>query len=266
MAKTALAPAGANLPATDDAFSLFEGYGTGFENVTSRDLLIPRMTILQGLSPQVTQGKSEYDKDAKVGMIYDVGLKQGFPEGIQIIPVHYSKAFLEWAPRSSGKGLVQIHEDESILDRTERDEKNRSVLPNGNYIAETSQFFVLNLTADGRKSFIPLSSTQLKKARFLLTLAQSERITRQDGSSFTPPLFYRSYNLTTVPESNNEGTWMGWKIERGPAVTELDNWKSLVEEIKTFREQLKSGAAKGDLSSVEAESASSNRHDDEIPF
>src|SRR5690606_19497908 len=155
---------------------------------------------------------------ARVGMIYDVGLQEGFEEGVQILPVHYTKAWLEWAPRASGKGLVNIHESADILDKTERDDKNRPVLKNGNYIAETAQFYVMTLTADGRKSFIPMTSTQLKKARRLLTLATSEKLDRGDGVMFTPPLFYRTYHLTTVPESNNEGNWMGWKIERGPAI------------------------------------------------
>lgn len=254
---TELAPAGKNsLSTTDDDLSIFDGSGTGFENVTVKDLLIPRMTILQGLSPQVTQGKSEFDPNARVGMIYDVGLQEGFPEGIQIIPVHYDKAWLEWAPRSSGKGLVNIHESESILEQAAQNDKKQWMMPNGNYIAETAQFYVLNMGANGRKSFIPMASTQLKKARRLMTLATSELVTRGDGTTFTPPLFYRTYNLTTVPESNNEGNWMGWKIERGPVVTELDGWKDIVESIKKFREQIRSGSVRGDLTGTENETPS----------
>lgn len=235
-------------------YSEFDGFGTGYENVTANDLLIPRLTIIQGLSPQVTQGKPEFDPNARVGMIYDVGLQEGFPEGVQIVALHYAKAYLEWAPRSTGKGLIEIHEDADILDNTERDEKNRNVLPNGNYIAETAQFYILNLTANRRKSFIPMTSTQLKKSRRLLTLAQSERLTRPDGTEFVPPLFYRTYNLTTVPESNAEGNWMGWKIERGPALSEIDNFKQIITEIKEFRESIVKGEVRGDLSGVDTES------------
>jgi len=78
-----------------------------------------------------------------------------------------------------------------------------------------------------------MASTQLKKARRLLTLSTSEKIRRSDGTEFTPPLYYRAYDLTTVPESNAEGSWMGWHIERGPSLPDLDNWKALLEEIKT---------------------------------
>lgn len=235
--------------------------GSGFENVTAADILIPRLTILQGLSPQVTQGKPEYDKDAKVGMIYDVGLQEGFNEGVQFLPVHYVKQWLEWAPRSSGKGLISIHNSEEILQKTERDDKNRPVLPNGNYIAETAQIYGMNVTADYRKSFIPMTSTQLKKARRLMTLAMGQKLTNSRGQPYTPPLFYRTYLLTTVPESNNEGNWMGWKIEPGPAMDELPNWQSLMQEVKDFRDALTKGDIAGDIASMAEEAGQVVDHD-----
>lgn len=250
-----------NLPAASADFAAFDGIPSGYENVTARDLLIPRLTILQGLSPQVTRGQPEYDEEAKVGDIYDVGLQQRFPDGIIFIPVYYQKQWLEWAPRSSGKGLQGIHDTDAILDQCERDDKGKYVLPNGNYISETAQLYGLNVSADFRKCFIPMASTQLKKARRLLTLATSEKLTRDDGSQFTPPLFYRSYVMTSVPESNNEGNWMGWKIERGSPLTEFANWRQLLDDIKEFRESLAEGTVKGDIASMEREAGTIIDHD-----
>src|SRR5687768_6899489 len=254
-----------NLPAATNDFSAFDSGDTGFENVTSKDLIIPRLTILQGLSPQVTQGKPEFDPNAKVGDVYDVGLQERFPNGVVFIPVLYSKAYLEWAPRNSGKGLQGIHNDDRILDETEDDEKGRPTLKNGNYIVETAQLYGINVTAAFRKCFLPMSSTQLKKARRLLTLATSEKLPRADGSFFTPPLYYRSYRLTTVPESNNEGNWKGWKIERDKALNELPNWKEHLQDITQFRESLLKGEAKGDLSGIDGE-ASRPAHDENAPL
>lgn len=249
----AVSTAKQTLPSELPNTSLFDGIGTGFENVTAADLLIPRLAILQGLSPQVTRGAPEHDPDAKVGEIYDVGLQQNFGDQITFIPVFYQKQWLEWAPRASGKGLQGIHDTDAILNETEKDEKGRDVLPNGNYITETAQFYGLNASANFRKCFLPMASTQLKKARRLLTLATGERLQRADGSEFVPPLFYRSYSLTTVPESNNEGNWMGWKIERAQALTEFDGFEQLMQEIKMFRESLAAGSVKGDIASMQEE-------------
>lgn len=237
--------------------------GTGLENVTASDLLIPRVTILQKLSPQVDEDKPLFDPKARVGMIYDVGLQEGFKDGLHILPVHFVKQYLEWHPRKSGKGLAGIHATDEILEKAVRDEKNRPTLPNGNYIAETAQFYFLNLSAAKRRSFLPMTSTQLKKARRLLTLATNEKLMRADGSEFTPPLFYRTYKLTTIPESNAEGSWMGWVVERDVAMDELPGWQQLMHDVKDFRAALTKGDIRGDIESLREEVGNTIDHGDD---
>lgn len=252
MAKNAVTEAQASLPTNiDDDFSAHAG--AGMENVGSSDLLVPRLGILQALSPQVKKQKAEYIPGAEEGLIADLGTGELFPDGVWFLPVHYRKDYLEWAPRDSGKGLVAVHSDPAILDRCTRDDRNRPVLPNGNYIAETAQFFGLNLSAGRRMCFIPMTSTQLKKARRWNTLAMGEKLKRADGSEFTAPLFYRTYNLTTAAESNNDGDWSGWVIARGLALPEISqeehgmDWRSIKAEALAFRESLAKGAARADL-------------------
>lgn len=230
----------------DDAFATHAG--EGLENVKSNDLIIPRITILQALSPQVQPKKPEYIQGCTVGDICDVGTQEIFPQPLIFLPVHYIKQYLEWAPRASGKGLVKIHDDAAILDECTRDEKNRATTKEGNLISETAQFFGLNLSAGGRRSFLPMASTQLKKARRWLTLATSERVTRADGSSYVPPLFYRTYALSTVEENNAEGDWVGWKIERGERLQDIgENWREIYNEALSFRDSLKRGEVRGDV-------------------
>jgi hypothetical protein len=228
--------------------------GAGLENVGAGDLLVPRLTILQALSPQISKKKTEYIDGAEIGDICDVGTGEVFPDGVLFLPVYYRKDYLEWAPRASGEGLVDIHTDPAILDQTTRNERKQPVLPNGNLIAETAQFFGLNLTADCRKSFVPMGSTQLKKARKWLTLATGEKLTRADGTTYTPPLFYRCYHLTTAEESNSEGEWSGWKVERGLTLPELEgegyDWHALKADCEGFLETMAKGTVTGDVSSM----------------
>lgn len=228
--------------------------GAGLENVGASDLLVPRLTILQALSPQISKKKAEYIEGAQIGSICDVGTGELYDDGVLFLPVYYRKDYLEWAPRASGQGLVNIHHDPAIMDRTTRNEKRQPVLANGNLIAETAQFFGLNLTADGRKCFLPMASTQLKKARKWLTLATGEKLQREDGTYFVPPLFYRCYHLTTAEESNGEGEWAGWKVDRGVTLPELGeegfDWKEIKAEAEAFLVSLQKGEAKGDVSSL----------------
>lgn len=236
--------------------------GTGLENITSDDLLIPRLTILQGLSPQVTKGDPLFDPNAKNGDIYDVGMQEVFGDEVHFLPVHFVKEWLEWAPRSSGKGLINIHQTSEILDKCERDERNRPITPEGNLISETYQFFGLNLTCGGRRSFLPMSSTQIKKAKRLVTLASSEVLTdEEDGSEFTPPIFYRTYKLSTVPEKNNDGSWTGWKVERDVSIDQLPDFEKIMNIVDSFRESIIKGEVKGDIQSMADEAASATSND-----
>ena len=231
--------------------------GDGLQNVRASDLIIPRLTLLQALSPQVQPKKPEYIQGASIGDICDVGTQEIFESPLLFLPVYFIKQYLEWAPRSSGQGLVKIHNDAAIIDEAVRDEKNKLTLDNGNILSETAQFFGLNLSAGGRRCFLPLTSTQLKKAKRWLTFASSERAVRSDGSSYNPPLYFRVYNLSVVDESNAQGDWAGWKIERGVKLSEFaPNWKEIAAEAVAFKDSIARGEVRGDVS--EDESVHSN--------
>lgn len=254
----AAASANGQVPATAEDVMFEQHAGAGLQNVTARDILIPRIAIVQSNSPQLLRNKPEFIDGVKIGDIIDVNMGEIIGEEMMFIPILFSMAWLEWAPRDSGKGLQAIHNDASILDKTHPEggpqDSRRPVLDNGNYIAETAQFYGINVTAERRLSFLPMASTQLKKARQLNTLATSEKVMGANGE-FTPPLFYRMYKFTTVPESNNRGDWMGWKIERGPRLQDMEGWKSLFEKMVTYSKEINEGARRGDLSGLQDDAA-----------
>lgn len=256
---TAVAKKGSTDLATTGGADFFGAHaGAGFENVTADDLIVPRLTILQSLSPQLKKSESSYIEGAEVGNICEVGTGAIFPDGILFVPVYYRKDYLEWAPRNSGGGLVAVHSDPSIMEQTTRNDRNQPILPNGNLVNETAQFYGFNLSNNRQRCFIPFTSTQLKKARKWMTLATGERLKRSDGSEFTPPLFYRSYELGTAHESNNQGDWEGWIINPGPAVPDLDmgfDWQAFAQDCVEFRRSLIDGEARGDLSSEDPNDA-----------
>ena len=224
------------------------GASMGMEHVSTSDLIIPRLTILQALSPQVNKSKPEFIKGASVGDFCDTATGDLFSGSIQIIPCFFARVFLEWAPRSTGKGLVKNHGlDNSILSQCEPDDKGRMFLPNKNYIAETATYYVINLTAGGRRSFIPLSSTQLKSSRQWMTKISSERLSRRDGSEFTPPIFFRSWHAQPVAQSNAHGSWRGWKFTPDAPTLELDPSQGLRKDCISFYEQARDGIVQGDV-------------------
>lgn len=257
MAKTPAKTETTAVAVSGEGFEEFAG--VGMENVASSDLLVPRLGILQALSPQINKRKPEYIEGAEPGLIADLGLGQLFPEGVWFLPVHYRKEYLEWSPKDSGGGLVDVHQDPAILDRTTRNDFNQNVLANGNHIVETAQFFGLNLSANRRMCFVPMTMTQLKVARRWNTLAMEEKLQRADGSEFTAPFFYRTYRLSVSETSNAKGEWFIWNVKRDLALPEVTveehgmDWRTLKEEAVAFNKRLLEGEARADLNSADEE-------------
>lgn len=230
----------------------------GLENVTASDLIIPRLTILQDLSPQTKKKKAEYIEGAMPGMICDVGTGELFKEVI-LLPVFYAKLYLEWSPRGEGnRGPAFNHgTNMNILKACKIVEdangSKKPMLSNGNYIAETATYYLLNLSARGRRSFLPMTSTGLSASKRWMMSITNERVQRPDGSEFQPPIYYRSWIAAPVEESNKKGDYFGWKFSPGKTVLELDPSKHLLNEAKDFYAQSQMGLVRGDLTVEEDE-------------
>ena len=252
MAKTDVAKAKENLPTT----SSFEDLaGAGMENVTGADLLVPRLGILQDLSPQLKKKKVEFIEGAEAGDIADLGTSEIMPKPLEFLPIMFKKIWIEWAPRDSGKGLVAIHETADCLEGTTENDRRQPITSEGNLIQETHQFFGLNLSADRRKCFVAFASTQIKKAKKLNTLAASIKLKRANGGEYTPPLFYSTYNLGVAEETNASGEWFGWTIDRGGRLEDREGWENIFNDAKEFYDMLVAGEAAADMSDVESQSA-----------
>lgn len=219
--------------------------GSGFENVRAQDQSIPYLTILQGLSPQVKKSEGKYIAGAEEGMVLNNVTNHVFNarktdgEPILVIPCGFMKKWVEWRPRSSGGGFVKHHDTEEILAGTRKDDKNKDVLETGNVIVETAYHSVLVVGEDGAvtPALIAMSSTQLKKSRNWISVMAALRMTSDDGSKFMPPTFAHQYAMTTVPESNQHGSWFGWSIERA----KLNDDKEIIGEATRLHKAATSG-------------------------
>tara|TARA_R100001460_G_scaffold7883_3_gene19823 strand:+ start:3053 stop:3838 length:786 start_codon:yes stop_codon:yes gene_type:complete len=199
--------------------------GGGMEHMTPEDFTIPRLKILQALSPEVNKRDGGYIDGAAAGDIVNTVTKQLYTEDnpLTVLPVAYKRMYLEWQPRESGGGLVNQHTDASILGQTTKDERYADVLPNGNYIQTSATHYALTLEGDSfQQVMIPMSNTQLKKSRTWNSVMSSIKIKGSEGNVFTPPSYSHKYKLTTVQESNDRGTWFGWNIELLGPITETE--------------------------------------------
>jgi len=207
-----------NLPTTYDWSAVNV---TGYENVGKEDLGVPFLAILQKGSPEIDRTHPEYatkhiDGSEAGDIINNISREVlygvGDNEQLQFIPCAYERLYMEWKPRNAGGGMVRAHKDPNILTECRRNEKNQDVLRNGNIVVTTAYFYGLVITEEGRRpAVVGMSSTQLKKARGWLNTMMSLKCETPKGR-ITPPMFSHVYGLSTVPESNESGSWFGWKI------------------------------------------------------
>lgn len=216
--------------------------GGGFEEADSSAYAIPFLQVLQSGSPQCKKSDGAYIKGAEEGKFYNTvtqDVSDG-EEGIIVIPCHYTQRFVEWQPRESGGGFVREWLPGEAPSTT-KDDKGRDALPNGNVLVDTRNHYVQILSPDGTltPAIIAFTSTQVKKSKQWMSKMQGIKVKGPAG--FVPaPMFSRSYKLTTVPESNDKGSWFGFKIESNGIVEDA----AVYAECRAFREAVRTGAAK----------------------
>lgn len=232
----------------DDELMHLQGMGT--ENVSAANVLIPRLVILQALSPQLNKKKAEYIEGAEVGDFCNVATGDIYKESIEVIPCHFITNYLEW--KKNRGGLAANHgDDPSILQKAVRNDKSQNILPNGNMVEETAQWYLL-LKNGGtwERSFFPLKATNLKHSRKWMTLCRAETLQTSNGL-WKPPLFWRSWNLKIVDDSNDQGDWATFKPEKLESTVNIDPSRALLRECMSFYEDLRTNKVRGDVESEE---------------
>jgi hypothetical protein len=102
-------------------------------------------------------------------------------------------------------------------------------------------------TAQTGPGFFPLRATNLKHSRRWLTLVTGETLQDADKHPWKPPLFWRSWRLRVVDDSNERGDWMTFRPEKGATTLELDPSRRLIRVCMDFYEGVRTKAARGDL-------------------
>ncbi len=167
----------------------------GFENMRGQDIIIPRLKLIQALSPETDAGT------AKPGDILDsLSAQIVIPKDEQasIIPVFHYLEWIEWAARSSNEGILSRSLDpqsalaQSVMNQEKVILDDREVWR----VTEYHQFIVLVPSISiSMPVAIGCAKTNHKKGRQLLALA------RYRGPK---PLFAGRYKMTSKKETNKQ--------------------------------------------------------------
>ena len=222
----------------------------GAQNISQEDLALPFLKILGQLSPEVNKRDGKYVEGAEPGKIINTVTNELYDD-IDVIPCHYKRQYVEWQDRGTSTGApVAIHDaDSDIVSQTTRDKSYKDRLPNGNYLENTANHFVLLCGKNPGTALISMKATQLKVSRKWNSMMMGIKMQGKNGL-FTPPTYSHIYKLKTVQMSNDKGTWFGWDVTKVGPVSEKD----LYDMAKSFA----SSVGKGEIEAKHGTEESNN--------
>ena len=259
------------LPALDsDMLALMAG-ARKTDDFKQEDILVPYLQVVQTTSPYMKRNEAAYLPDAREGDIIDT-LSLKLRERAAFVPVKYEVRYTEWEQNQGGL-VKQWGTDSSGYDAAEGDFGTR-VTSDGHDIVPAATYYGLLLDEDGTSQpvILSLTGTQAKKAKRLATLISALELPTADGETFNPPMYSRVYALSTVPESNDKGSWMGWRIEPGAMLLTVKGGRGVFLKAQKLREQVDAGVVKANEQAAAATEASQRRapdaanNDEESPF
>lgn len=207
-----------------------QGAVRGAENVTTDDMIIPRIELIQALSPARKKNDPAYIEGADEGMLYNNVTRELYGEAVTVIPVYYTKQFLVWKDRKSGGGGSNGFRGAFATEQLAR-EAIASLGEEGLEVSDTAQHFVLVKTGDGwQEAVISMAKSKMKVSKRWNSLI---RMSNTDS-------FSRAYKLHAVVETNarNE-SYHNFGIAPLGFVT-----KEVYQRAEKLYETIRSGAVK----------------------
>lgn len=252
-------PPRAMVPAADapteysaDAQAALAAVTDDFDNVTRDDMSVPFMMILQALSPQCTPGSTDYNEDARPGMITHSITKELFKpqDGIWLTPVVYERSYLEWVPRDAGGGFRGEYKDadhEALYNKLIDRAIGKAKLPNGNLLVKTHNFYCVWHRPDNGQLepvVVSMANTQSKIATNWMTMLQNRR-NPHTGKAY--PLVAAAWLLSTDIKKNEKGSWFVWSVKRA-----VPNEDMAIAQALGFRNSVKGNLVVLDRAATEA--------------
>lgn len=201
--------------------------GKGLENVSSSELTIPFLRILQSNNPQVKDVREGGIPGARPGMILNLATGELYDgiKGIPFVPVHRDHNYPEWTPRALGGGFVAIHDPEEpailalrakqgqfgkLTTATKFDGEGKPL--DGTEFTET--YYLYGLATDEYfGALVAFTSTQIKKYKtFMQRVTGFKYANPNGGAPVVPPMWAHKWLLQTVPEKNKKGDFYGWRL------------------------------------------------------
>ncbi len=165
----------------------------GSEDVKAEDLVIPRLELVQDLSPCRKKADPAYIDGAEEGMLYNNVTRQLYGTAVLVVPVLFKKEWLIWKDRKQGGGFRGAFATKELA------EEALAGLEDGEHCeaVDTAQQFCLLIQPEkGRVEEIVVS---MSRSKMKVSRKWNSLIRMDGGDSFA-----RVYRLSAVAEKNSK--------------------------------------------------------------
>jgi hypothetical protein len=241
-------------------FDYGEDANAGWENTSGEDFAIPFLSLLQDISPQVTEKTVD---GAASGAFLNTVSAEVYGDEVLFVPALTEHLFVEWRPRAQGGGFVaRLELDSDIVKMARAASQKFGSYKNGdtgNDLVET--FYVYGIVvSDDRCDPVLLACTSTKIGAYKrwISRLRMTQIAGPDGKRRTPPLFAYLTKIRSTRIKNAKGTF--WNLVLEPAGKTVPESLLAPDDprfvaAKGVRELVVSGRAKIDYTAQEPATA-----------
>ena len=178
----------------------------GNDSVSMSDMEIPRLEIIQSLSPCRDKSDVAYIDGAEEGKHYNTVTRELYPETLIVCPVYYQPQFLIWKDRKLGGGFRGAFNTAQEANRRRAQlVAEEGVADTAFVISETHTNYALLVNPDGTANEIVLSLSRSK----LKVSRKWNSVIRLNGND----RFSRVYQIKSIVEKNSQNqSYYNWSI------------------------------------------------------
>lgn len=169
-----------------------QGPARGSEEVKSSDMVLPRLEIVQALSPI-----KELNPDAREGMLFNSVTQEILGDHVYFVPVYFRLEYLIWKDQDQGGGFFGSFPTLEQAEERKNTEVQNGENPDYLEIVDTPVHYGLRITPEGEKEQIVISMAKTKskisrKWNAMIQIAGGDR-------------FGRVYKLSSFTDENKKG-------------------------------------------------------------
>lgn len=211
------------------------GNRDGKDNVGQSDLLVPRLSLAQSMSPQMKRTSESYNPVLKEGQFFNSVTGEIYGETVTVIPLHFFRQYIEFTPPPDRK-IVKIYDNGEVPPSQDL----AFVDGQKPVVTEFKNRMSLLLQKDGSVQPVVVSfkSSGLKVAKKWNYLIAEKNL----------PGYAYTYNLQSVAVPGDKGEYFSVKVTRGDFTP-----AALYENSKQYFAALQDAGVKIDTTGVEPE-------------